>query len=117
MRRTYILLALAAATSLAACGPTVEQRCAGSKDPTMCAAVVHGGGDVKDYLVAGVAGAALARAVSGPSGPQHVVIDNRSRGYGRPMVHTTTVTTTRRSLFGNRTVTRSTTRTSARSRR
>ena len=48
MRRTYMMLALAAATSLAACGPTVQERCAGSKDPTMCAAVVQGGGDVKD---------------------------------------------------------------------
>ncbi|WP_061778813.1 hypothetical protein [Sphingomonas sanguinis] len=126
MRMTRITLLLAAfvAVPLTACGPTPQERCAGAKDVVTCTAVVNSGGDVKDYLVGGLAGAALASQLSGGSARPTVIhhaprYDYRSAAYYGPSRTRTVTTKTRRSLFGGGTVTRTTTsyRPSHRSRR
>lgn len=117
MRLTKFALCLAAliAVPLTACGPTAQERCAGAKDTVTCMAVANSGGDVQDYLIGGLAGAALASQLSG-GGSRPTVIDHAPRyNYRGPAYHTpvrskTVTTTTRRSLFGGGTVTRTTTR-------
>ena len=113
MIRTRLIcaMALASCAALAACGPSVQERCQGAKDPVTCAAVAQSGGDVQDYLLGGLAGAAISGAMTGGRHPTVV------KHYHRPDYQSiptdkhqrTTVTTTKRSLFGGHTVTRSTT--------
>lgn len=124
MKLALCLAASIAALPLAACGPTAQERCAGAKDVVTCTAVASSGGDVKDYLVGGLAGAALASQLSGGSSRSTVIhhaprYDYRSAVYHAPARTRTVTTTTRRSLFGRGTVTRTTTsyRPSYRSRR
>lgn len=127
MSRIRLAICLAAtlvALPLAACGPTAQERCAGARDVVTCAAVASSGGDVKDYLVGGLAGAALASQLSGGSARPTVVhhaprYDYRSAAHYGPSRTRTVTTTTRNSLFGRGTVTRTTTsyRPSYRSRR
>ncbi|MGW8136837.1 hypothetical protein ACWGNZ_14655 [Sphingomonas zeae] len=128
MTKIALLLAALVAVPLTACGPTAQERCAGAKDQVTCMTVASSGGDVQDYLVGGLAGAALASQLSGGAGRSTVVhhvatpmpsYDYRRAAYRAPVRTKTVTTTTRRSLFGGGSVTRTTTsyRPSFRSRR
>lgn len=132
MTRTRMMMMIgtvAASLALAACGPSAQQQCAGANDPVTCAAVARSGGDVSNYLVGGLAGAALASAMSRPHAQPTVIHHAPSYGYRyQPSSYRrdpfaartkTVTTTTKRGLFGARTVTRTTTsfRPSYRSRR
>ncbi len=120
-----ICAASLAALPLVACGPTAQEQCAGAKDTVTCMAVASSGGDVKDYLVGGLAGAALASHLSGGSSRPTVIHHHAPAtyypraAYRTPIRTRTVTTTTRRSLFGGGSVTRTTTsyRPSFRSRR
>lgn len=126
MKLSIFSLVAVASLGLAACGPSVQEQCAGAKDPVTCTAVARSGGSAQDLLLGGVAGAALASTLSRPSAQPTVVHHAPSYGYRpsyrsyRHTAPTKTVTTvTRRSLFGGtRSVTRTTSyRSSFRSRR
>lgn len=127
MKRFSIFSLVAVASlAVAACGPSVQEQCAGAKDPVTCTAVARSGGNVQDYLVGGLAGAAIASAMTRPAAQPTVIHHAPAYGY-RPSYRTirqtaptkTVTTTTRRGLFGSRSVTRTTTsyRPSYRSRR
>jgi len=129
MKRVSIfVLTATAALAVAACGPTAREKCEGAKDVVTCLAAANSGGGAGDMLVGGLAGAAIASALHRPAASstviQHVApspVGYRSdrRAYGfTPAKSVMTTTTTRRGLFGSRTVTRTTQfRSSYRSRR
>lgn len=123
MKLSIFGLVAVASLALAACGPSVQEQCAGAKDPATCAAVARSGGSAQDLLLGGLAGAAVGSALSRPSAQPAVVTHAPAYGYRPSYRHTaptkTVTTTTRRSLFGGtRTVTRTTSyRSSFRSRR
>lgn len=126
MRVLIISLLAVPALALAACGPSVQEQCAGAKDVVTCETVARSGGDVQDYLVGGLAGAAIASAMTRPAAHPTVIHHAPAYGY-RPSYRSirqtaptkTVTTTTRRGVFGSRSVTRTTTsyRPSYRSRR
>ncbi len=113
-RLRLIVLAALAMPALAACGPTAEQRCTGAKDLVTCTALVAPGRGSTDALLAGAAGAAIgATLAGGRSNPTTIVAAPVAPTYaGRfhdRAQRSRTVTTTRRGIFGTRTVTRTTT--------
>lgn len=126
MRVLFVSFLAVPALALAACGPSVQEQCSGAKDVVTCAAVARSGGNVQDYLVGGLAGGAIASAMTRPAAQPTVIhyapaygYRPSYRSYRQPAPTKTVTTTTRRGLFGSRSVTRTTTsyRPSYRSRR
>lgn len=119
MKLFSTIVALGAAMLLSACGS--DDQCAKASNPAECAQVAQAGGDVNDYLLYGMAGYMLSSAINGAGQRQPVIIaDPNYHGYRRPIpsyAHsrdfvrrsTTTVTTTKRGVFGTRTTTRTST--------
>lgn len=128
MRKSLLIVpSLSLMLLAAACGPTVQERCTGARDMPTCMAAAQSGGDMKDMLIGGAAGAALATAMARPAAPPVIVHHaapvsyryQRSYASYRAPVRTRTVTTVRTSPFGGRSFTSTTTsyRPSFRSRR
>lgn len=119
----YLLMFAACllAIPLAACESVADQ-CAKAANPAECAKVAEAGGDVSDYLVAGMAGYMLSSAINGSGQRQAVIVPDPSyRGYRRPIPsyqasrdyvrsRTVTTTTTKRGLLGGTKTTVSTSR-------
>lgn len=127
IRNRLLIAACLSLMPLAACGPTVQERCTGAKDMPTCMAAAQSGGDMKDMLIGGAASAALATAMARPSAPPVIVHHaapvsyhyQRSYSPYRAPMRTRTVTTVRTTPFGGRSFTSTTTsyRPSFRSRR
>lgn len=106
--KKYVIIILAS-LALVACGPTPTAGIPSLDNVTgqPAPAVQNGGFDVGSAAIGALGGAVVGNMMGKASQPQHVVVHRPVYAapsyYGRSTV---TTTTTRRSLLGNRTVTR-----------